>query len=202
MLSYLGQGLLIGFSAGITPGPLLAFYLSQSIRNGWRRTIAGAFAPLVSDGPIILLILVLLSRVPERLLNALGLAGGLFLLYTAWMTFARARSEPDPNAAQPEASRRTIWTAALINLLNPNPYIFWGTVLGPTLVRGWRENPAYGLAYAGGFYAAMIAIFAAWIIAAGTVGMARPRVQQTVSYISAAGLAMYGVFQIGAALGF
>lgn len=200
MFAYLSQGLLIGFSAGVTPGPLLAYYLSQAIRYGWRKTILGTFAPLVSDGPIIILVLVLLARIPENLLKALGFTGGIFLLFIAWKTLVRARQPQTEHSAPPEDQNRTIWTAALVNLLNPNPYIFWGTVLGPNIVLGWRTDPWYAIAYAGGFYGAMISAFAAWIVLAGRFGKTRPQVQQVVTYISAAGLAGYGLFQVYSAL--
>ena len=84
MWLYLLQGIGFGLAAAAQPGPFQAYLLSQTMQNGWRRTLPAACAPLISDGPIILLVLWVLSRVPAWLQRGLHLAGGLFILYLAW----------------------------------------------------------------------------------------------------------------------
>jgi len=71
----LGAGL--AFAAVVQPGPLQAFLLSRAATDGWKRTLPAAFAPLLSDGPIALLALVVLSRFPLAAQNLLRAAGGL-----------------------------------------------------------------------------------------------------------------------------
>ncbi len=83
-MSYLLQGLVLGFSAAASPGSFQAYLIAQSIQNGWRRAWPAMFAPLVSDGPIVALVLLVLLAVPHWLVRGLRLAGGLFLLYLAW----------------------------------------------------------------------------------------------------------------------
>jgi threonine/homoserine/homoserine lactone efflux protein len=51
-----------------------------------------------------------------------------------------------------------------VNLLNPNPYLSWSLVMGPLVLRGWRENPANGIALAAVFYFMMIFISGGVII--------------------------------------
>ena len=54
---YLLQGLALGFAAMAQPGPFMAYLVTQTITHGFRKTWIIAFAPLISDGPIIALAL-------------------------------------------------------------------------------------------------------------------------------------------------
>jgi hypothetical protein len=65
LIPYLLAAAAIGFSAGVTPGPLQAVFLSYAIKGGWKKALPAAFAPLVTDGPVILLVLVILNNLPE-----------------------------------------------------------------------------------------------------------------------------------------
>ena len=58
MLDYLTVGIGFAFAAAVQPGPFLAYAISQSLTNGWKRTLPIAFAPIMSDVPIICLVLV------------------------------------------------------------------------------------------------------------------------------------------------
>lgn len=66
MLFHLAQGAVYGFAAAVQPGPFLAYLISQTLRNGWRRTLPVVLAPLLSDGPIIVLVLFVLSRIDRK----------------------------------------------------------------------------------------------------------------------------------------
>ena len=83
-LSYFLQGAALGFAAAITPGPFQTYLISESLSGGWRRGAPVAFAPLLSDLPIILLSLFLLNQLPESFLRVISTAGGAFALYLAW----------------------------------------------------------------------------------------------------------------------
>ena len=74
-LVLLGSG--FAAAAAIQPGPLQAFLLSRVLRDGWRRTLPAAFAPVLSDGPIALLMLFLLRAMPVWLQSGLRVAGGV-----------------------------------------------------------------------------------------------------------------------------
>ena len=92
MLTYLLQGLTIGFASGAQPGPFQAYIISQTLSRGWRRTWIAAFAPLLSDGPIVLLVILVLTRTPDWSLQLLRVIGGLFLLYLAYGAYRSYRS--------------------------------------------------------------------------------------------------------------
>lgn len=83
MWIYLLQGITFGFAAAAQPGVFQTYLISQTLNNGWRRTVPLTFAPLISDIPIIFLMLVILSQMPIWLERSIRLAGGIFLLYLA-----------------------------------------------------------------------------------------------------------------------
>ena len=198
LLPFLLQGIGYGFSAAVQPGPFQTYLISQTLLNGWRRTLIAAFAPLVSDGLIIATVLLVLTRVPETFRLALQLVGGVFILYLAWGAFRAWRrydvtAPPTPAAG---SGAQSLLRAALMNFLNPNPWIFWSLVTGPILIRAWEESPDKGVAFLVGFYGAMIACLALLIILFGTARQLGPRVSRAAVGISAVALAGFGVYQI------
>ena len=146
MIVYLILGITYAFAAAVQPGPFQAYLISQTLANGWRRTIPAAFAPLLSDGPIIVLVLLVLSRMPPWLVQVLQGAGGVFLLYLSVGAFKTWRDFGAKRAVQVQAIQQTVLKAALVNLLNPSPYLGWSLVMGPLLLKGWRETPIDGIA--------------------------------------------------------
>ncbi len=196
MLAYLLQGLLLGTTAAAQPGPLQAFLLSQTIKNGARKTLPAAFAPLISDGPILIIVLLVLTQTPGWFLNGLRIAGGMFLLYLAWGAYRSYRTAAGELPAPPETSGRSVIKAALMNLLSPNPWIFWTTIAGPILIAGWRESPASGLGFLLGFYVALCGGFMAFIALFALTKRLDPRVEKALSLFSAVALALFGLYQL------
>src|SRR5215208_8263148 len=92
MWLYIAQGIVYGFAAAAQPGPLQTFLISQALMKGWRKSLPAALAPLISDGPIIALCLLVLSQVPAWLQQFLYLAGGLFILYLAYGAYRSWKS--------------------------------------------------------------------------------------------------------------
>ncbi|MCA9873963.1 MAG: LysE family transporter [Anaerolineales bacterium] len=196
MLIYLSQGLVLGFSAAAQPGPFQAYLLSQTIRNGWRRTLSAAFAPLISDGPIILLVLLILTRTPDWFLDLMRLLGGLFLLYLAWGAYQTFRKAEGLAVGEETAVSQNILKAALMNALSPNPYIFWGTIGGPILIAAWRHSPAWGVSYLAGFYGTLIGGFIAFIALFAVAKSLDPRLSRVLSGVSALALLLFGLYQL------
>lgn len=195
MWFYIFQGIGYGLAAAAQPGPFQTYLISQTLRRGWKQTLPAAFAPLVSDGPIIAICLLVLSQVPSWFQQILYIAGGMFLLYLAygafisWKYFESAIIPPEPE------SQHNLLKAALINALNPNPYIFWSLVTGPILLRGWGETPVHGLGFMTGFYATMILSFSAIILAFGPARRLGPRVNRALLGLSAIALFCFGLLQ-------
>ncbi|MBP6015372.1 MAG: LysE family transporter [Candidatus Promineofilum sp.] len=194
------QGLVLGATAAAQPGPFQAFLLSLITRDGWRATLPAAFAPLVSDGPILILVLLVLTRIPDWALSALQVAGGVFLLYLAWgawRSFRRGSAvAPGGEAAVVKDIRANVLRAALMNFLSPSPYIFWATVAGPILIEAWRIRPAHGAAFLLGFYATLVGGLMLFIIVFAGAGQIDSRVNRALGLLSAVGLLVFGVYQL------
>ena len=196
MWLYILQGIGYGFAAGVQPGPLQTYIISQALLKGWRRTLPAALAPLISDGPIIAICLFVLSQVPEWLQRILFIAGGLFVLYLAYGAYQTWKNF-DPNLPSPESgTQQSILKAALVNTLNPNPYIFWTLVTGPILLAGWRNTPVYGSGFLLGFYATFILSLAAMILIFGTVRQLGPKINRVLLGFSAVALFFFGLYQL------
>lgn len=196
MLIYLSQGLLLGGAAAAQPGPFQAYLLSQTLQNGWRGTLWAAFAPLLSDGPIIFLVLFVLTRLPDGFLVGLQVVGGFFLLYLARKAFLALRHTAVPAVAPVETKRFNIFEAALMNALGPGPYIFWATIAGPILLTSWRQSADLGLSFLVGFYGALIGGFMAFVVLFAVAKQLDPRVSRLLAVFSAVALLSFGLYQL------
>lgn len=196
MWLYVLQGIGYGLAAAAQPGPFQTYLVSQALTRGWKPTLPAAFAPLISDGPIIALSLLLISQLPVWLERFLYIAGGLFLLYLAYGAYRSWRNF-DSNIPSPGMkNQQSLLKAALVNVLNPNPYLFWSLVTGPILLTGWRQTPTHGLGFMAGFYATMILGFAVTIIVFGSARQLGPKVNRALLGISALALFCFGLFQL------
>jgi threonine/homoserine/homoserine lactone efflux protein len=196
MLGYLILGFTFAFAAAVQPGPFQTYLVSQILSRGWRSTLPAAFAPLLSDGPIILLVLVVLSRMPGWLTQGLQCAGGIFLLYLAFGAYKAWHNYQIKDASENQTSRQTVLKAALVNLLNPNPWLAWSLVMGPLLLKGWRETPVNGIALLIGFYASMILVTLGIILLFAFARNLGPRISRTLVGISAIAMACFGIFDL------
>jgi threonine/homoserine/homoserine lactone efflux protein len=194
-------GMTFGLWAAWTPGPLSTFLVSKAISNGWRRTLPAALSPLISDGPIAALVLLVLAQVPSWMEAALRLAGGIFLLYLAWDALRSWRAFQVKDADSGGAGASSLLKAATVNWLNPGPYIGWSLVLGPLFLKGWREAPASGVAVLVGFYGVMVLSLSAMIVLASAAGRLGPRVNKVLLLLTALGLASFGLYQLWTGFG-
>jgi threonine/homoserine/homoserine lactone efflux protein len=154
MLLALSSGILLGLSCGLAPGPLLALVLAQTLRHGPREGCKVAWAPLLTDVPIILVALVAASELSRRnwALGFLSVCGGLFVLYLAYDTF-----RPQPlNLAAAEIHPRSWLKGAVVNILNPQPWLFWMTVGAATLSNAWAAGIPAVVAFVSGFYFCLV----------------------------------------------
>jgi threonine/homoserine/homoserine lactone efflux protein len=155
-LTYLLQGAALGVAAAITPGTFQTYLISESLSGGWGRAAPIAFAPLISDLPIILLSLFLLSQLPDSFLRIISLAGGVFALYLAWRLWGNWRKGAELKETDSESSKVSLRRGVIANFLTPGPYLFWALVNGPILLSALRQSVAFGAAFLLGFYGVMI----------------------------------------------
>ncbi|WP_420644657.1 LysE family translocator [Candidatus Leptofilum sp.] len=196
MIWYLLQGLGYGGAAAAQPGPFQAYLLSQTLKNGLRSTLVAALAPLMSDGPIVLLVLLVLTQMPDWFVSALRFAGGFFLIYLAYKAYKSGQVAEGDTAVPTPQKKQSIREAALMNMLSPNAYIFWSTIAGPIFLEGWRQSPSHGLAFIFGFYGALIGGFMGFVVLFGVLGQASPKLNRWLGAISAIALLGFGLYQI------
>ena len=196
-------GISYALSAGLQPGPLQAFFLAKVAERGWRRTLPAAFAPLISDGPIALVSILLLNILPETFRNYLQLAGGFLLLYFAWNAYRKWRDDEVVEFEDSESTPKTIFQAALINLLNPNPYLGWSLVMGPAVLAAWDKSPGTAVILLLAFYITMISTSLVMIFLMGRALLLGPGARKVMNMISAlllVGLGLYFLYQAGSSL--
>lgn len=195
MLSALLTAATIGFSAGITPGPLQAVFLSYAVQGGWKKALPAAFAPLATDGPVIVLVLLVLNNLPPVFLRALQIGGAFFLLYLAWDAYRSYQEFTAIQAAEETSNWGTLLKATLMNLLSPGPWLFWSLLNGPNLLRAWSVSPWRGAAYLVSFYGAFILTNIGLILLFATMGRMGERVRRGLLLTSAVALAGFAVYQ-------
>jgi threonine/homoserine/homoserine lactone efflux protein len=190
------QGAALGFSAAATPGSLQTLLISETLLGGFKRGARITLAPLITDAPIIIAVLFILQRVPLIVVQLLSIAGGVFVLYLAWSLFKQWRQDTqvtvNVEGAQP-IGWRGLWRASIVNWLNPNPYIFWTLVGGPTLIAALNQSIGYGVAFLVGMYGVFIA---SMLVIVAVFHFARnlgPRVVRGLLLISIVVLAIFGV---------
>lgn len=153
MFEILSAGLVLGFSAGISPGPTLALMLRETLARGWRAGWTVAMAPLVADLPVVLASLFLVGLLPAWAVTALSIGGGLFVV---WMGVEGLRAAPpEPGSA----GGGSLWRAVFTNWLNPHPWIFWFTVGAPQVIDAWQRGGIWWPAlFLLAFYALLVGI--------------------------------------------
>jgi len=201
MWAYLLQGIGYGFAAAVQPGPFQTYVIAQTLRNGWRQTLPAALAPLISDGPILILTLFVLSRVHAWFERFLFIAGGLFILYLACSAFSAWRNFDEARIDTGSAGRQSAVRAAMMNALSPGPYLYWSLVTGPILLTGWRQAPANGVGFLVSFYATMVLCLGTIIVVFGTARQLGTKVNRMLLGVSAIALAGFGMYQLWLGLG-
>ena len=165
-LTLIGIGL--GLAAGSSPGPLSALLVAVSMERGFAAGARVALAPLLTDAPIVVLSLLLLKDLPASFLGSLTLLGGLFVIYLGIQGIQGAHRATSIDQVEAQVAK-DLWQGAVVNFLNPHPWIFWMSVGAPTLVSGWRQNPLDAIGYLVGFYVCIVGskVVQAWLLARG-----------------------------------
>jgi threonine/homoserine/homoserine lactone efflux protein len=149
-MEFISLAFVCGLSAGFSPGPLMTVIVSESIKHGKKEGLKVALAPLITDLPIVTICLLILSRISnlDIILGVISLCGGLYLCYLGYDNITFKGAELTVSDCAPQSLRKGIIT----NFLSPNPYIFWLSVLGPTLLKAYQVNVIYAVSFIIIFY--------------------------------------------------
>jgi len=147
------SGLLLGFIAGVAPGPLLTLVVSQTLAYGAVEGMKVAVAPLMTDVPIIVAALLIGNALASQPipLGILSLAGACYISWLAWESFT-IRVNDRTNEQMAKSLRKGILT----NFLNPHPYLFWMTVGTPLLLKTWNTGYWEAILWLFGFYLMLV----------------------------------------------
>ncbi len=203
LIALFAQGAALGLSAAASPGPLQTLLISETLLGGFTRGARVTLAPLITDAPIIVLVLVVLTQVPPVVVRVLSLVGGMFVLYLAWGLWRQWRTGTIANvnvAITQPIGWRGLWRAAIVNWLNPNPYLFWTLVGGPTLIAALNQTLWRGLAFLSGMYGVFIGGMLIIVAAFHFARNLGPQVVRWLSLVSMIVLATFGVLLIGRGL--
>jgi threonine/homoserine/homoserine lactone efflux protein len=154
MIELLIAGITLGLYAGFSPGPLLVLVISQTLKHGYKEGVRVAFAPIISDIPIIIICLLFLSLISgyTLILGIISIIGGLYLLYLAYESFKTKSLTENINLEKPKSLRKGV----MLNLLNPAPYLFWITIGGPIIIPAYVESALSPLWFIIGFYVLLV----------------------------------------------
>jgi threonine/homoserine/homoserine lactone efflux protein len=171
-------------------------------QRGWRKTLPASLAPVISDGPIAVMVLFILNRLPERVNILLQAGGGLLLFYFAWSSFQQWRRPLQMQKSDESSVPRTMFQAALVNLLNPNPYLGWSMILGPAAINAWSIAPIHAVALVAAFYITIVLGTMGVIMLFGLTTFLNDDRKRVLVLVSAIILALLGAYQLWqAALG-
>jgi threonine/homoserine/homoserine lactone efflux protein len=165
-------------------------------QRGWRHTLPAALSPLLSDGPIILVVLLVLTRMPDATSSVLQAAGGVLLLYFAWTSYREWRRGPVVETKAKGSAPRSLLEATGVNLLNPNPWLGWSLVMGPALIAAWGQSPAVAFAFLASFYSVMVGMTALIILLLGTTSFLSPPLRHSLLLVSAILLGGLGIYRL------
>lgn len=119
--------LTFGVVSGVKPGPLGVYVIHQTMSKGIKGGFLASLAPIVTDGPIILLVLLFTFQLKdiEWFISAISAFGAIYLAYLAYKIL-KGPSVVDPTDSKIESS--SLVTAVKINILNQG-HIFSGSQL-------------------------------------------------------------------------
>ena len=156
----------LGLAAGFSPGPLLTLVVTATLERGFGAGLRVAFAPLLTDLPIVATSLLITASLPAIALAGLSFGGGLFVIYLGISTLRQAKE----GLAEGEgAEMKDLWRGALVNVLSPHPWLFWLGIGGPQVVGLWRSTGTGAVGFIGLFYAALVGskVLVAAVVARG-----------------------------------
>ncbi|MFH0824742.1 MAG: LysE family transporter [Pseudomonadota bacterium] len=147
-------GIVLGLSAGFSPGPLTTLVISQALQYGAREGLKTALSPFVTDLPIIAVSLFALTRVNDSqvVLGLISIAGGGFLAYLAYVSFKTNKVDMDVGQSAPQS----LVKGTVANFCNPGPYVFWLTIGAPSVVAAWTQGPWIAAGFIAAFYTCLV----------------------------------------------
>lgn len=143
-------GAFLGLAAGISPGPLLAITISEALQHGKWEGIKVAVSPLITDLPIILSVLFILSHLTsyDPIIGVIAFLGASYLIYSGVESLKTKPNSIELRLEKKNALKKGI----IVNFGNPHPYIFWLSIGGPIIFKSLSIHAWATLLFISGFY--------------------------------------------------
>jgi len=153
-ITFLFSGVVFGLSAGLSPGPLLTLVISETLKHDIKEGIKVSIAPLLTDLPIVLITILVLSRLSNMLpaLGVVSLLGCAFLTYLGYESISFRGVDVDVEQAKPQSVRKGV----IANFLNPSPYMFWFTIGAPLVLKALKIGLFSASLFILGFYVFLV----------------------------------------------
>ena len=154
ILQFISAGVLLGLSSGLSPGPLLNLVLTQTIKHNRAEGIKVALSPLITDLPIILVTVLILSKFAQLdiFLAIISFIGAIFLAYLGVESLRTREMSIDLQDSKSGSLRKGI----IANFLNPSPYLFWATVGTPLMFKAYKTDLLTSMLFMVSFYVFLI----------------------------------------------
>ena len=137
-IPFIISGIVFGLGGGLTPGPLMTLVISETLKHGTKEGLKVAVAPLITDFPVVLLSIFLLSKISEIhiIIGIISILGAVFLVYLGYESFTFKGVMIDKRSFKPQSLKKGI----IANIFNPAPILFWITVGAPTVLKAYDVN--------------------------------------------------------------
>lgn len=167
-------GCALGLFAGMVPGPFLTLVATTSLQNGLSAGLKVALIPLVTELPVLVMSVVVLTQLPDSVLRWIGICGGVLVLYMAWRVERDAR-DPALEEGEIESLKGHYLRVALVGVLAPAPWVFWFLLAGPLFLNRWNVSHWHGIGFVLAFFACFIGMMmlVAWAVASGREKLSR-----------------------------
>lgn len=170
-------GAVIGLGAGVAPGPLLGLTITATLQGGLAAGARTALAPLVSDVPVVVLAVLVVTGLPRTLEQGLAVVGGAVVVWFGIEALRAARRAELPGPADEVAARSAaLRRGVVVNLLSPHPWVFWLTIGATQLTAAQRASGWLGpVAFLTGFYGLLVG---AKVAVAASLQLGRSRLRR------------------------
>ena len=151
---FLVLGIILGFTAGISPGPLMAMTISETLQHGSRAGVKVAISPLITDILIVSCILFFLLHIESHdlIIALISLSGAFYLMYLGVSSLNTSSIDIDITKERENSFKKGI----MVNFLSPHPYLFWITIGGPILFQALDVGIWGTILFVAGFYSLLV----------------------------------------------
>ena len=154
LIEFLFLGAFLGLAAGTSPGPLLAVTISETLQHGKWEGIKVAVSPLITDLPIILSTMFILSHLTNYgfFIGIIAFFGASYLIYSGVESLKIKPNNVELNIEKKDALKKGI----IVNFGNPHPYIFWISIGGPIIFKSLNTHVSVTILFILGFYSFLV----------------------------------------------